>query len=68
MLDFILFSGRCHTNIQMEILIKEPSAHSHVPDPDRVHIIRLKNEIKIRGASSEEGASTILFDVLRTIP
>ena len=43
-LCLILFVfGRCHTNIQMEILIKEPSAHSHVPYPDRVHIIRLKN-------------------------
>ncbi|CAF1242925.1 unnamed protein product [Rotaria sp. Silwood1] len=34
----------------------------------RLHLIRLKNEIKSRGASSDEGASTILFDVLRTIP
>jgi len=64
----LLVFGRCHTNIQMEVLIKEPSEHSHVPDPDRVHIIRLKNEIKTRGASSDEGPSTILFDVLRTIP
>jgi hypothetical protein len=52
----------------MEILIKEPSEHSHAPDPDRLHVIRLKNEIKLRGASSDEGASTILFDVLRTTP
>ncbi|CAF1308875.1 unnamed protein product [Rotaria sp. Silwood1] len=47
---------------------RKPSEHSHVPDPDRLHLIRLKNEIKSRGASSDEGASTILFDVLRTIP
>ncbi len=52
----------------MEVFIKSPSAHSHVPDPDRVHIIRLKTELKTRGASSDEGASTILFDVSRTIP
>ncbi|CAF1571965.1 unnamed protein product [Rotaria sp. Silwood1] len=52
----------------MEVLLKEPSEHSHVPDPDRLHLIRLKNEIKSRGVSSDEGASTILFDVLRTIP
>jgi hypothetical protein len=52
----------------MQLLIKEASEHSHVPDPDRVHIVRLKNEIKKRGASSDENPSTILFDVLRTIP
>ena len=67
MLDAIFF-GRCHTNINMNVLIKEPSEHSHTPDPNRLHIIRLKNEIKTRGASSDEGASTILFDALRTIP
>lgn len=49
-------------------LIKEPSEHSHVPDTDRLHVIRLKNEIKVRGAASDEGASTILFDVLRSTP
>jgi len=52
----------------MKVFIKSPSDHSHVPDPDRVHIIRLKNELKTRGASSNEGTSTILCDVLRTIP
>jgi hypothetical protein len=52
----------------MQVLIKEPSEHSHAPDPDRLHVIRLKNEIKLRGASSDEGASTILFDVLRSTP
>ncbi|CAF2966568.1 unnamed protein product [Rotaria sp. Silwood2] len=52
----------------MKVFIKSPSDHSHVPDPDRFPIIRLKNEPKIRGASSDEEASTILFNVLRTIP
>ncbi|CAF1136196.1 unnamed protein product [Adineta steineri] len=60
--------SRCHMNIQMEVFVKEPSEHSHAPDPDRVHIIQLKNEIKTRGSSSEEATSTILFDALRTIP
>ncbi|CAF1193827.1 unnamed protein product [Rotaria sp. Silwood1] len=41
----------------MEVLLKEPSEHSHVPDPDRLHLIRLKNEIKSRGVSSDEGAT-----------
>jgi len=52
----------------MQVLIKEPSEHSHAPDPDRLHVIRLKNEIKLRGASSDEEASTILFDALRSTP
>ncbi|CAF1533621.1 unnamed protein product [Rotaria sordida] len=64
----IIFFGRSQTNIQVEVLLKEVSEHSHAPDPDRLHVIRLKNEIKHRGASSDEGASTILFDVLRTTP
>ena len=64
----MLFFGRYHTNVDMNEFIKEPSEHSHVPDPNRLYVIRLKNEIKIRGAPSNEGASTILSDVLRTTP
>jgi hypothetical protein len=52
----------------MDAFMKEPSEHTHAPDPDQVHIIRLKNEIKGRSASSDETTSTILFDALRTIP
>ena len=64
----MLFFGRSHTNADMNEFIKEPSEYSHVSDPNRLHVIRLKNEIKICGASSNEGASTILSDVLRTTP
>jgi hypothetical protein len=64
----LFFFGRCHTNIQMEVFIKEPSEHSHTPDPDRLHVVRLKNELKNRAASSDEPSSAILFDALRTIP
>ena len=64
----MLVFGCCHTNVNMNEFIKEPSKHSHLPDPNRLHVIRLKNEIKIRGASSDEGDSTILSDVLRTTP
>jgi hypothetical protein len=52
----------------MEVFIKEPSEHSHAPDPDRVHIIRLKNEIKTNSSSSDEATSNLLFNALRTIP
>jgi len=56
-LCLMLFVDGCQTNIQMEVIIKEPSEYSHVSDPDR-----LKN----RGVSLDKGASTILFNVLRT--
>ncbi|CAF1091814.1 unnamed protein product [Rotaria sordida] len=52
----------------MELFIKEPSEHSHVPDPNRLHIVRLKNKLKERSASSDEGGTTILVDVLRKVP
>ena len=64
----MLFFDRCHPNVDMNEFIKEPSGHSHVPDPNKLHVIRLKNEIKIYGASSDEGASMILSYVLRTTP
>ncbi|CAF5100221.1 unnamed protein product [Rotaria sp. Silwood1] len=60
--------SRCHTNTLMEVFVKEPSEHSHAPDPDRVHVIQLKHEIKARGSSSDEATSIILFDALRSIP
>ena len=52
----------------MNEFIKEPFEHSHVPYSNRLHIIRLKNEITTRSTSSDEGASTILSDILRTTP
>ena len=49
-------------------LQKESSEYSHTSDPNRLHIIRLRNEIKIPSASSDEGASMMLSDVLCTTP
>ncbi|CAF1560987.1 unnamed protein product, partial [Rotaria sordida] len=60
--------SRCQTNIETKVFIKEPTEHSHAPDPNRLHIIQLKNELKERSASSDEGTATILFDVLRKVP
>ena len=60
--------GRCRTNINMDVSIKELSEHSHVLNPNRLHVIRLENEIKIRGLSSDEAVSTVLFDALRKMP
>ena len=55
-------------NIDMNEFINELSEHSHVSDSNRLHIIRLKNEIKIHSTSSNEEANTILSNVLRTTP
>lgn len=52
----------------MNSIIKEPSEHSHAPDPSRLHITRLKNDIKTRSASSDEQPFSILSDVLRSTP
>jgi len=42
----LFFFYRCHTNIQMEVLMKEPSEHSHVLDPDRLTSFDLKKKLK----------------------
>ncbi len=51
----------------VSLVYKAPTEHSHVPNPNRLHVIRFKNEVKTRGASSDQATSTILFDALRTI-
>lgn len=60
--------GRCHTNLTMETFLQTPSNHSHTPNPNRLLLIRIQNQLKERGASSEEPTSTILQNVLRTVP
>jgi hypothetical protein len=52
----------------MEKFLQLPSDHSHTPNPNRLLLIRIQNEIKERGASSGEPTSTILHNVLRTVP
>jgi hypothetical protein len=37
-------------------------------DPDRLPLILLKNKLKLCSASSNEGADTVLFNILRTTP
>jgi hypothetical protein len=43
-------------------------AYSHAPNPNRLDVIRIQNEIKERSASSKEATSIILHNVLRTAP
>ncbi|CAF1542065.1 unnamed protein product [Adineta ricciae] len=51
----------------MDAFMKKTSEHTHAPYPDRVHAMRVKNEIKGRSASSDETTSTILLDSLRAM-
>jgi hypothetical protein len=67
-LYFKLFSGRCHTNVTMDTFLQQPASHSHAPNPNRLHVIRVQNEIKERSQSSEEITSIILHNALRTVP
>ena len=59
--------GRCHTNVTMETFLQTPTDHSHTPNPNRLPLIRIQNQLKERGASSEEPTSTILQNVLCTV-
>ncbi|CAF2849949.1 unnamed protein product [Rotaria sp. Silwood2] len=60
--------ARCHTNLSMDIFLSQPTAHCHAPQPDRVPVIQLKNEIKARAVTTDESTSTIIHSVLRTYP
>ena len=52
----------------MESFLQMPSDHSHAPNPNKLILIRIQNQLKERGASSEEPTSIILQNVLRTVP
>ena len=67
-LDLKLFSGRCHTNVIMDKFVQEPSCHSHAANPNRLHVIRIQNEIKERSVLCEEGTSILLQNALRKAP
>lgn len=52
----------------MDAFLQEPTSHSHAPNPNRLHVIRVQNGIKERSGSSEETTSIILHNVLRMVP
>ena len=52
----------------MDTFLSQPTAHSHAPNPERIPVIELKNQIKTRAANSDEPTSTILHSALRTFP
>ncbi|CAF1416428.1 unnamed protein product, partial [Rotaria sordida] len=60
--------ARCHTNLTMDSFLSEPTTHTHVPDPERIPAIEVKNQVKIKAATSDEASSSILHSSLRFMP
>ena len=52
--------GRSHTNSSMGTFLSEPTAHNHVPNPERIPVIELRNLIKAYAAISNEPISSTL--------
>ena len=52
----------------MDVFVSQPTSHYHVPQPDRIPTIQLKNEIKTRVITTDESTSTILHSALRMYP
>ncbi|CAF1216868.1 unnamed protein product [Rotaria sordida] len=59
---------RCHTNLSMDVFLSQPTTHNHAPNPDRIPVIQLHNEVKQRAATTDEPTSSILHSALRTFP
>lgn len=45
-LKLLTIRGKCHTNLTMDSFVKEPTSHSHVPNPSDFHVIRIKMKVK----------------------
>ncbi|CAF1257971.1 unnamed protein product [Rotaria sordida] len=52
----------------MDSFLSEPTTHTHVPDPERIPAIEVKNQVKIKAATSDEASSSILHSSLRFMP
>ena len=52
----------------MDTFLSQPTAHNHAPNPDRIPVIQLHNEVKQRAATTDEPTSSILISALRTFP
>ncbi|CAF1988425.1 unnamed protein product [Rotaria magnacalcarata] len=52
----------------MDTFLSDPTADCHAPNPDLIASIQLKNNIKVRAATTEEQSSSILHSALRNYP
>ncbi|CAF3907105.1 unnamed protein product, partial [Rotaria sp. Silwood1] len=57
-----------HTNSPVGVFLSQPTAHCHAPQPDRVPVIQLKNEITARAVTTDESIRSIIHSALRTYP
>ncbi|CAF4037415.1 unnamed protein product [Rotaria sp. Silwood1] len=60
--------ARYHTNSPVGVFLSQPTAHCHAPQPDRVPVIQLKNEITARAVTTDESIRSIIHSALRTYP
>ena len=60
--------ARCHTSLSMDTFLPQPTSHCHIPSPDLVPFIQLKNDIKAHAATTDEPTNSILHTALRTYP
>jgi hypothetical protein len=52
----------------MDTFLYHPTTHNHAPNPDRIPVIQLHNEVKQHAATTDEPTSSILHSTLRTFP
>ena len=52
----------------MDTILSGPTEHCHVPKPDLVPVLALKNKIKTRAVETEESPSTILHSAIAPFP
>ena len=52
----------------MDSFLSQPTSHNHAPNPDKIPVIQLHNEVKQRAATTDEPTSSILHSALLTFP
>lgn len=52
----------------MDSFLSQPTSHNHAPNPDKIPVIQLHNEVKQRAATTDEPTSSILHSALSTFP
>ncbi|CAF4615984.1 unnamed protein product [Rotaria socialis] len=50
----------------MDTFLSQPVEHNHAPNPKRIPVIELSNQIKVLATTSDELTSTIFHSALRT--
>ena len=67
----LINAQRCVENLKMvtwDTILSGPTEHCHVPKPDLVSLLELKNKIKTRAVEIEESSSRIFHSTIRSFP